>query len=303
MTDRTNQKLGNMPGAGSVSVITASYAGDYERCRLLCETLDRHVSGIDRHLILVAGHDVALFRNLEAQNRIIVDERDLLPAWLHVVRDPVSLFSRHLWLSFRTKPLRGWHVQQLRRMAIAPHTDSDALFYCDSDVVFLRDFDCTDLWNPDGLRFLRRGNVLADPQMHQQRRWSENAGSALGLVPAGKSVNDYIATVIAWRRDTLGDMCSHIEQVHGRHWVEVVAAKRDFSECMLYGRFVDDILNGAGHSATDQELCRIYWDGPQPSEAELARFVAGMAPGQVAIGLQSFVDTDLGSIRRLIEAA
>lgn len=290
------------PG-GAVSVVTASYAADFERCRLLCETLDRHVSGFDKHYILVAGHDVARFEALASKDRIVIDERDLLPRWLHVVRDPTSLAPRYVWLSFRTKPLRGWHVQQLRRIAIADHVPADALLYCDSDVVFLRDFDCATLWRPDGLRFLRRPGALSDPKLAPQRLWSANAGHALGIAAGKVSLEDYIATVIAWRRDTLASMCAHIEAAHGRHWVETVASTRDFSECMLYGRYVDDVLGGAGHSAIADGLCHIYWDGPRLNEADLDDFIAGMAPGQVAVGLQSFVGTDLGSIRRLIGAA
>lgn len=36
------------------------------------------------------------------------------------------------------------------------------------------------------------------------------------------------------------------------------------------------------------------------SDAEFRRFVAAMAPEQVAIGMQSFIGTDIGRIRRLI---
>ncbi len=302
MTTR-GQSVDRRGNHGTVSIVTASYAGDFERCRLLCETVDRHVTGFDEHLILVAAHDVRLFRQLETPNRRIIDERALLPNWLHAVRDPASLFSRHLWLSFRTMPLRGWHVQQLRRMAIAEHVKGDALLYCDSDVVFLRDFDCSGLWLEEGLRFFRRENVLQDPKLGKQRRWMANADQALGLGDAGNCQNDYIATVIAWRRETLAAMCRHIEELHGRHWVEVIAASRDFSECMLYGRFVDGVLNGAGHSPTDDGLCHIYWYGPSPGDGDLARFVDHMTPGQVAIGLQSFIGTDIASIRRLIKAA
>lgn len=302
MSDRADMER-KRPDDGAVCVVTASYAADFERCRLLCETLDKYVTGFDRHLILVASHDVSLFRQLEAPTRIVVDESDLLPGWLHVVRDPSSMFSRHLWLSFRTKPLRGWHVQQLRRMAIADHVDADALFYCDSDVVFLRPYDCAELWREDGLRFFRRNDALSDPKLGQQRVWSRNAGKTLGLHQGPPSSSDYIATVIAWRRDSLSAMRGHIEQLHGRHWVEVVASTRSFSECMLYGRFADEILKGEGHSPTDEELCHIYWTGPKLSEPDLAGFIADMAPHQVAVGLQSFVGTDIGSIRRFIDAA
>ena len=46
------------------ALVTATYAADFERCRLLCETVDRHVTGMTRHLLLVSDPDVALFRQL-----------------------------------------------------------------------------------------------------------------------------------------------------------------------------------------------------------------------------------------------
>ena len=105
--------------AGTAAIVTASYAPDFERCRLLCETIDRFVTGAPRHYILVEQRDVALFRQLETRNRMVISERDLLPDWLRPYNDPLSLFSRRIWLSRSTQPLRGWHVQQLRRIAIA----------------------------------------------------------------------------------------------------------------------------------------------------------------------------------------
>jgi hypothetical protein len=83
----------------------------------------------------------------------------------------------------------------------------------------------------------------------------------------------------------------------------VVASTRQFSECMLYGRYVDDVLAGAGHYHAGDELCRVYWKGPELSDDKFRRFLHDMAPGQVAIGMQSFIGTDIGRIRRLIAAA
>ena len=97
------------------AIVTPSYGPDFERCRLLCETLDRFVTGFDRHYLLVEHRDVALFRSLESPRRIVVDERDLLPRCLVPINDPLSGFKRRLWLSPWTMPLRGWHAQQLRR--------------------------------------------------------------------------------------------------------------------------------------------------------------------------------------------
>lgn len=284
----------------TAALVTASYAPDLERCRLLCETIDRHVTGHSHHYILVASADVAQFRQLEGPRRTVVDERDLLPSWLRSFPDPLFRFRKRVWLSPFTLPLRGWHVQQLRRIAIARHVAEDGLVYCDSDVAFLRPFDCRVIWRGGDLRLFRRQDALSREGLDPQRAWAASAGRALGLSAAAR--HDYIATVIAWRRETAVAMCERVEEVTGRHWVAGIAARRHFSECMLYGRYVDEVLDGVGHFHASQELCRVYWSGPAPTDEQFNRFVAEMGPEQVAIGMQSFIGTDIGRIRRLLAA-
>ena len=286
---------------GTTAIVTASYAPDLERCRLLCETIDRFVTGASHHYILVEQRDVPLFRQLQTRDRTIVSERDLLPGWLRPFDDPLSLFRRRVWLSLKTQPLRGWHVQQLRRIAIAAHVGQSALVYCDSDVAFIKPFDCR-VFRRNGLvRLFRRDDGIAGA-LSDQKIWSENAGTALGIAASRPSPHDYIATLIAWRRETVEAMCSRIEQVHSKHWVEAVASARKFSECIMYGRFVDDVIGGAGHFHGSEEFCRVQWFGTAHSEAELRAFIAEVTPEQAAIGMQSFIGTDVSSIRRLLAA-
>lgn len=289
----------NPPENRAAAMVTASYAADFDRCRLLCETVDRRVAGMAKHYLLVAGHDVERFRTLETSRRQVVDERDLLPSWLHAVPDPVSLFRRHVWLSLRTPPLRGWHVQQLRRLALARHVGEDALVSVDSDVAFVRDFDLGAFWSVDRLRLFRRDNALASGESAEHAAWSVNAAQSLGL-PQVASRHDYIATLIAWRRDTAAAMLDRIEQATGRHWAAGVASSRRFSECTLYGRYADEVADGAGHVHESLERCRVYWKGPRMDDAALARFVEELGPGQVAVGLQSFIGIDVARIRRLV---
>lgn len=280
------------------ALVTASYLPDLERCRLLCETIDKHVSGHSHHYLLVASNDVASFRALEGPRRTVVDERDLLPGWLRSFPDPLSRFRKRIWLSLRTMPLRGWHVQQLRRIAIAGHIGEDGLIFCDSDVAFLRPFDCATIWRDGNLRLFRRENGLSRPDLDDQRLWAANAGKTLGLAAAPR--HDYIATVIAWRRDAAVAMCRHIEETTGKQWVAAIGSNRRFSECMLYGRYADEVLQGEGHFHESNELCRVYWTGPALSDATFSEFLASMTPDQVAIGMQSFIGTDIGRIRRLL---
>ncbi|MEX0404502.1 DUF6492 family protein [Aquibium sp. LZ166] len=293
----------DVQSVGSSSIVTASYAPDFERCKLLCETIDRHVTGFSRHYILVEHSDVPLFRQLESAKRIVIDERDLLPRWLRSFQDPTSLFRRRIWLSTRTMPLRGWHVQQLRRIGIAMHAQEDGLVYCDSDVVILKDFDCSVFWRDGDLRLFRRENAVPDDPDSEQNQWSRHAGQILGIEAPAFSPHDYIATLIAWRRDAIIGMCERIEQMSGHHWVEAIGSARKFSECMIYGRYADEVLEGRGHFSTQEELCRIYWRGPALSDENFRAFVDGMSPQQVAIGLQSFIGMDIGRVRRLVAEA
>lgn len=290
------------PAAATAALVTASYAPDFERCRLLCETIDRHVAGAARHYILVAHEDVDLFRRLQTTSRIVVDERDLLPGWLKPYPDPVSLFRRSMWLSRRTMPLRGWHVQQLRRIAIAAHAGEDTLVYVDSDVAFLKPFDLGVFRRNGKTRLYRRDEALPPADQGDHLIWSRNAASVLGIGSRPISTHDYISTLIAWRRETVKAMCERIERFSGRHWVEAIGRSRKFSECMIYGRFVDEVLDGAHHFHSSEAYCRVHWNGEAMSDDAFRDFVAGMAEGQVAIGMQSFIGTDLSRIRRLLAA-
>src|SRR4029077_16823877 len=48
----------------ALALLTPTYARDLEICRLLCESVDRHVKSFSRHYLLVPDRDVALFAPL-----------------------------------------------------------------------------------------------------------------------------------------------------------------------------------------------------------------------------------------------
>ncbi|MEF2552358.1 DUF6492 family protein [Aurantimonas sp. A2-1-M11] len=286
------------------AIVTSSYRGDFERCRLLCESMDQRVSGHTRHLIMVEGADMALFRQLAGPKREIVDERDLLPRWLRPFPDPISLGRRRIWLTPKGPPLRGWHVQQLRRLAIAAALDETVVVSVDSDVVFLRAFDLAWFHRTGAVNFYSRPNAIAhlpEPARSEQGAWSLRAGQMLGIETPAISDAGYIATLIAWRSDTVRDMQKRIEAVSGRSWMSTLVRRRALSECILYGRFVDEVENRPDrHARSALELCHMYWDGAALNAAALADFSRGLEPHQVAAGIQSFTGTDPALIRRAV---
>ena len=285
----------------STAFMTASYGPDLERCRLLCETMDARATGWSRHYILVSGRDRNLFAGLAGPRREIVDERDLLPSWLVRMPDPSSGFRRDLWLHPWGKPLRGWHVQQLRRMALAAHVAEDALVSVDSDVAFVTPYDAGDEWREGRLRLYRVPDALDDPGLHEQRLWSAHAARLLGL-PAGAGRHDYINTLVPWRRDAARAMMAAISDETGMPAMRALAAIRTISECMIYGRFVEDVQGLDGHWPDPRAFCKVLWRRPGSDFEGLDAFINNRAPHQVAVGLQSFIGLPVADIRQLVLA-
>ncbi len=285
------------------AVVTASFSRDLERCRLLCDSLDANLLGKWRHYILVDHADVGLFKPLESKNRVIVDERDILPRWLRAFNDPFSSDKRRIWLSPFTPPLRGWHVQQLRRLGIGRMLDEDLLFSVDSDVVLVKKFDPVLLWLGENMRFYRRDRAIT-AEMQEHVAWSKRAGRLLlpDRSEGEPPFHDYINTLIGWRRDTLLALLDHIETVNGVSWARAVARNRRISECTIYGRFVDDVLEGQGHTPDPRALCHVMWgDADKETRlADLSEFVTTMVPGQVGIGVQSFIGHGIEEIRKAL---
>ena len=84
------------------AIVTASYAPDFERCAILCESIDRFASGFEDHYLLVDAPDRALFAQLEGPNRHIIVDTDLLPWWLRRMPQTLSPRHRRIWVSALT---------------------------------------------------------------------------------------------------------------------------------------------------------------------------------------------------------
>ncbi|MEO0545044.1 MAG: DUF6492 family protein [Pseudomonadota bacterium] len=270
------------------AIITASYAPDFERCQILCESIDRHASGYRCHYILVDAPDRDLFARLEGPKRKIITDVDLLPWWMMRMPKAVSPKGRRVWLSPLTMPMHGWHVQQIMRIAVAHMLEEDGLLYCDSDTAFVRDYDLNSIWDGDKIRLWAEPEGALTAQ-NDHMHWVDHAAQSLSITQNERVLDNFVCSFVTWRRQTVVDMCAHMEKVHGKSWVATVGSSRKFSECMLYGAYVNAVLGGADHWQTSSELCPMKWFNPAPSEAELADMVANLTPEAVGLGVQSFI--------------
>jgi hypothetical protein len=286
------------PSLLSYAIATASYRDDFERCRLLCASIDHFVTGSAMHYLMVEDRDVPLFSALAGPTRRIIAESDMFPGWLRSWPDPLSLGKRRIWtgagaLRRGLVPLRGWHTQQLRKLALLRHAPEDVFLYADSDAIFLKSYDLRQQRTDAGIRLYRKAGGITDA-LPRHVKWTNSAARLLGLPAPSFPADDYINNLPTWTRTNGQALLAYIERIAARDWISAVAADREFSEMTLYGLFVDHVLGaGSGHALTTDELSRTFWgkaDIRPDTFSDMGRLLGG---GQVSIGVQSFIGVPL----------
>jgi hypothetical protein len=280
------------------AIATPSYINDLERCRLLCASVDHFVTDLTMHYLLVENRDVAAFRQFEGPRRRIVAESELLPSWLKPWSDPLSGGRRRVWtgpsaLMRGLKPLRGWHAQQLRKLALPLMADEDVFLYADSDVIFLKPFAQSDQIGPQGIRLYAKRNGIVTG-MDEHVGWLNHATDILGLPTPALPATDYINNLATWTGPNVRALMKTIEARTSRHWIEAVCKDRSFSEMMIYGVFAEGVLgSAAGHAPSDGELSRTYWFQKDVQRDSFRAAGPLLAGPQVSIGVQSFIGVPL----------
>lgn len=282
----------------STAIVTPSYKPDLDRCETLCASIDKNVTGNFHHYLLVKSGDVSLFRRLTGARRTVIDERDLLPKWL--IPSFLRLRDRDIWLSLRGRPLVGWHIQQMLKIAFGAKAAEDAILFCDSDVAFVRPYDPASAFAGGRLRLYREHEGLAKRRGPDHEAWVAHAAKILGAPRDSFNGHDYVGTLISWRPEQVRNMCARIENVAGRSWQRALASSWNISEYMCYGHFVDDVSGGAGHFEDRTDLCQMHWSNRVPEADEIRGWMERLPPEKVAVGLQSHVMFPPHAFRALI---
>ncbi len=290
-------------GFPGLSLITLSFAGDLETCRLLCESVDRFAPDEARHLLVVPRADMALFRPMAGRRRVVVAEEEFLPRWLHKLPMPgpawrrrLGLPRRNVYVSFRGRPVRGWIAQQIMKLTAAAMAETDAVLHLDSDTALVRPLGLDALVRGDLFR-LARFPGAGQTAMHAP--WHRAASKLLDLPASDYHGADYIDNFVPWRRANVHGLLERIAAVAGREATEVLAGTRDFSEYILYGVYCDRVLGvrRAGHFAEADSLCETIWsqaaDGALPA----------LGAGRYGIGIQSTSPLATADRRRIVAEA
>jgi hypothetical protein len=279
-----------------ISIITPSYHGDYERCKLLCKSVDKHVIGFSFHYIIVNDGDYNLFKHLEGEKRKIMKYSDVIPKRLKVIP---RIFKSDYWVSWNGLPLRGWHVQQIVKISATANLPEARVCIVDSDMIFVKNIDLS-LYQAPNLSPLYTKNRVIPRNKPRHKDWVNTAYKVLGLGDPDYPVDDHIGSIIFWDKTTVHAMIKRIETVTGKEWSTALQRTHKFSEYLLYGYFVNNSEFKSIHVPTNLSVCHIYWQGEPLNEERLKIFMQDLQPYQFAIGIQSFTDTPIELLEKVI---
>jgi hypothetical protein len=276
----------------SFAVVTPTYLPDLARCELLAESLDRVAPQVN-HYLIVDRRDRPAFAHLQRGRRRIIDSEAILGKWMW--RLPVR---KSYWLSFKALPVRGWIIQQILKIGAAEMVAERTLVFCDSDTAFLRNFDFEDL--------LVDGKIgLLDVDFHTDatRRWTAAARRLLGVAQQDGSYRNYVGNMICWNRETVKAMQARIELSTSLNWQVAVARTTKFSEYMLYGVFVREVLGYAAvdHAPSSVPLVKASWGSKLTTEAALDAFFGELDARNVAVMVHSKDGIDPSRFRHYLE--
>ena len=262
-------------------IITPSFKPDFERCRLLSESVDKFsLSPID-HYIIVDRKDYKLFQQLEASNRTILTVESILPWWIYKI--PAI---GNGWFSLKTMPIRNWLIQQIVKLEIANWISEDILIFVDSDVVFVRPFEHNQFVKNDRVRLFREAVPVTEWRTETaiKRKWFNTVHGLLELPPfvefseRGFVIN-YVGNFITWKRDNVLQLHKYIEKLTQRSWIESIPRLWHFSEYTFYGVFVEQVLKEqSGHYFDSQKVSYDYWKTEALSKKELQNMFQSIPP-------------------------
>lgn len=277
----------------SFAIVTPSYRPDFERCRLLAESVLTHVPPPVQHYILVDRCDRDLFSVLRTSRTHIVLKQDILPWWL--IQVPVL---RKWWLNLRGFPVRGWILQQLAKLSVNYAVDADVYVFLDSGAFFVRGYDPRSTLHGVDVPLFREQK--SEVRLAWNTRWHQIAAGLLGLAPRASYDTSYVGNLIYWRRDNLVRMQQHIERVTGQAWLKPLARQLRLSEYVLYGMFVEHVLGEqSGHYFSSLDLSLNHWTEQFLDQSALTELKSKLDPNVAVVMINEKAHVSASSIRRV----
>jgi|tagenome__1003787_1003787.scaffolds.fasta_scaffold20990059_3 hypothetical protein len=276
-----------------MAVITKSFAPDFELCADLHQSVLEYSPDSVQHHIIVPRRDLKLFSRLADSRTRILCETEFLPS--SFVPVPFATFTVNLRQPF--PPVRGWILQQLIKLAAVAASEDDVVLVADSDVEFVRPFTVETFVVNDVVRLYKKPGAISK-QLPRHMVWQRIARALLGLPAADPPYTDYISAMVACDPRIVRRMLERVTATTGRPWTTAITGQLHFSEWMLYGIFVDEIMGAPANSLTsDDPLCLAYWDETPLNREGAIDFLKGVRRTDIAAMISAKSRTPL-AVRR-----
>ncbi|MFY1636626.1 DUF6492 family protein [Solwaraspora sp. WMMB335] len=277
-----------------LDIITPSFAPDFELCADLQRSVLAHTPETVRQQIIVPRRDLALFRQLAGPRVQVHPVAEFLP------RSLVAVPGVNGWVNLRRPfpPLRGWITQQIVKLAAAARSDADVVLLVDSDIEFIRPFDASLFCAADVVRFYRKPDEI-DQRLPRHVHWHEVSRQLLGLpTQATLPLPDYICWPAPWDPRLVRSLLARVQEVTGQPWPTAIGAQLHFSEEILYGVYLDEVLGSpATGNATDDMLCHDYSAEVPLDDVGIRDFLGKVGPADIAVMISAKSRTPM-AVRR-----
>ena len=276
----------------SLAFVTPSYPPDLERCALLVESLDRFGAAF-KHYIIVDRADMPAFAHLASARTILIEAESVIDQ--RFIRIP---WKGSIWYNWRALPMRGWISQQVYKLAAVKVVPEDILVMTDSDTTFVRSFSVDDF-----LVDSKTGLLDVDYCAGMVPAWTNVAVKLLGLEHAPQ-LRGHVGNLIAWRREHIAALHARIEAATGLPWQIAIARHRTFSEYVLYGVFLREVIGYANshHAPSTRSLVKQPWDHDLSTHAGLKSYFDDIAPDNIAVMIHSKGGMPVSAARPYFEA-
>lgn len=277
------------------AILTPSFAGDFDRCRLLAESVATMVRNSE-HYILVDPIDLARFAPLREFGAKIIDARELMDPTFY------RLPKTRVYLTREKRLVHGWLTQQMRKMAFTNISPYENVLCVDSDIVFIRDFD------PSSLHSNEKTPLFEIDWFNDENlKWANQSRQLLGL-PMSNETKGYVHPTF-WRRTIMTKLLAKLEEIGDISWQTSISRFRSFSEYILYGTFVREHLglDQGNVFAFNEPLMHLSWEYDLSKREDLAIFLSTTSSDHVAIMFHSKDRVPIreyeGDVRKLWKSA
>jgi hypothetical protein len=262
----------------TAAFVTPTFLPDLVRCEILVRSLDLFAPDL-RHYLIVDSFEMPAFRHLASSRTILLAAEDVIG--IRQLRLPLR---QNFWLNWRTLPMRGWIRQQLLKMAATSSLDYDVLVCVDSDVAFVRPFRPQLLFTSNKI-----GLLDVDYSDAMVERWTSVAENLLGLPKGSATRRGHVGHLISWSRHDMQRLQQHVENITNKPWQIAIGQQRTFSEYILYGVFVREVLGyeHSRHAPSTLALVRQPWDHDLSTSDGLRRFIAQPDKDNIAVMIHS----------------